>query len=104
MRQPIYHDEFHEEMRNRMKDLYHNRGGKERANIRRLLKRHALDKRVLETFPTDKEKLIFLINFAKAKRLKPVPLAPPLILTEVKNETNLGILGSATNIRETAPE
>ena len=40
MRQPIYHDEYHEEMRNRVKDLYHNRGGKERANIRRLLKRH----------------------------------------------------------------
>ena len=70
MRQPIYHDEFHEEMRNRMKDLYHNRGGKERAYIRRLLKRHELDKRVLETFPTDEEKLIFLKNFAKAKRLK----------------------------------
>ena len=53
-----------------MKDLYHNRGGKERAYIRRLLKRHELDKRVLETFPTDEEKLIFLKNFAKAKRLK----------------------------------
>jgi len=78
MRQPIYHDEFHEEMRNRMKDLYHNRGGKERAYIRRLLKRHELDKRVLETFPTDEEKLIFLKNFAKAKRLKTVPLAPPI--------------------------
>ena len=76
MRQPIYHDEFHLEMRNRMKDLYHNRGGKERAYIRRLLKRHELDKRVLETFPTDEEKLIFLKNFAKAKRLKTVPLAP----------------------------
>ena len=89
MRQPIYHDEFHEEMRNRMKDLYHNRGGKERANIRRLLKRHELDKRWLETFQTDEEKLIFLKNYAKAKRSIAVP---PSVLTIIEHETNLSIL------------
>ena len=75
MRQPIYEDQFHEEMRRRMKDLYHNKGGKTRASIRRLLNRHQLDKRVLDTFATDEDKLIFLKNYAKAMRVSPSPTA-----------------------------
>ena len=61
-------DEFHAEMRRRMKDVYYNHGGKERANIRKYLKRYNLGKEVLNDYETDEDKLVFLRQYAKNNR------------------------------------
>jgi len=61
-------DDFHAEMRRRMKDIYYNHGGKDRATIRKYLKRYNLGKEVLNDYETNEEKIDFLRKFAKENK------------------------------------
>ena len=63
-------DDFHSEMRKRMKDIYDNHGGKERATIRKYLVRYKLSKDILNDYQTDEEKIIFLRQYAKQYKTK----------------------------------
>jgi hypothetical protein len=70
VKKEIINDDFHAEMRKKMKDIYYNHGGKDRATIRKFLYRYGLSKDILNDYQTDEEKLLFLRQYAKQQRNK----------------------------------